>query len=43
MGRFYVKYNIARSHCKDITLADMELNDGRQLDKYSCQPMDPFL
>ena len=32
MGRFYVEYDMARFHRKDITLVDMELIDGRKFE-----------
>ena len=32
MARFYVEYDMARFHRKDLTLVDMELYDGRKLE-----------
>lgn len=42
MGRFYVEYDMARFHRKDITLVDMELIDGRKLENLEPRRLFPL-
>ena len=42
MGRFYVEYDMARFHRKDITLVDMELIDGRKFENLEPRRLFPL-